>query len=121
LRFHNPFTLIDVAAAILILTGIFFTLKYDIKQNTDGLPAKNTMADTYEDPYKAYIETRKALVMVSENLNKGTRELSYLNQFDKAADNLEQLSRFNTGLMRLNHISKFDEAQNIITKKDNKK
>ena len=121
MRFRNPFTMIDVAAAILILAGIFFTLKYDIKQNNDGMPSHKTLTDTYEDPYKAYIETRKALLLVSENLNKGTEDLSYLNQFDKAADNLEQLSRFNTAMMKLNHISKFNENQNVITPKDHKK
>ncbi len=119
-KFHKHFKIIDIAAAILILTGIFFTLKYDIKQVQKELPVHETLADTYQDPYKAYIETSKVLLKISENMNKGTKALSSLSEFNKTAGNLGQLSHFNTEMMKLNHISKFDEAQNIVTNKDKK-
>lgn len=119
-KFHRHFKIIDIAAAVLILTGIFFTLKYDIKQVKNELPVDETLSDTYKDPYKAYIETRKVLLKISENMNKGTKKLSSLSEFNKAAGNLGQLSHFNTEMMKLNHFSKFDEAQNIVTNKDHK-
>jgi len=64
------------AAVCLFSVGILWI--YDAQVNsapTDG---------TIDDPELAYEETKKALLLVSENLNKGMNQTVYLSEFNKS-------------------------------------
>lgn len=64
------------AAVCLFSVGILWV--YDSQVNstpTDG---------TIDDPELAYEETKKALLLVSENLNKGMNKTVYLSEFNKS-------------------------------------
>ncbi|OGU15578.1 MAG: hypothetical protein A2X61_03275 [Ignavibacteria bacterium GWB2_35_12] len=51
--------------------------------------------DTYKDPNLAYAETKKTLLYVSSEMNKGMAQLEKLSKFDKSINELEKLSDFN--------------------------
>jgi|SRR5690606_32507009 len=59
-----------VAAAILLLIASGFGL-WQYRQQSTGT---DLMAETYEDPYEAYEEVRKALAFVSTKINRTESE-----------------------------------------------
>ncbi|VXC07409.1 conserved hypothetical protein [Flavobacterium sp. 9AF] len=67
---------IGVAAAIVILFG---TISYFYNNND------NSDADlgTYSNPEKAFVETQKALEMLSEEVNHGVESVAILKEYDK--------------------------------------
>ncbi|MFH1319538.1 MAG: hypothetical protein ABII90_02640 [Bacteroidota bacterium] len=77
-----------IAASVALLVGIYFRV-YD--SSTINSPIAE-MKNTYDDPERAYFETKKALLMVSE--------------------------KFNKGIKNVNKISKFHQAQELITNKN---
>jgi hypothetical protein len=91
----NLYTIsIYTAAAIVLLVALYFIIPTEAAQKK-GYFAK--VEDTYNDPYRAYAETKKALSFVSETMNKGTGELN-------------NLSKLNSGMHELNQVKKMDKA-----------
>jgi hypothetical protein len=73
----NKFLIISsIAASILLCIGLFFAINSH-SQDSDKL------ADTFQDPIEAEMYAEKALMMVSENLNKGLKPL------EKAKENID--------------------------------
>lgn len=72
--------------------------------------------DTYDDPQLAYLETRKALLIVSEKLNEGTQNLQALGKLDQGINSLTPVFSFGPGIQHLNKLSKFNETIELITK-----
>ncbi len=95
------YTASGIAASILIILSVFF--KFD--------PFTNKVEDTFSDPYAAYIETRKALLFVSETFNKGADPIEKISKFDDGMQQLSKISSMNTGITEANKISKFHEIQ----------
>lgn len=62
-----PYKWLSVAAAGLIMFGIYFGNRYQEQQ---------------EAKY-AYQETKKALDLLAENFSRGTEKVAYLNQFEE--------------------------------------
>lgn len=62
-----PYRWLSVAAAGLIMFGIYFGNRYQEQQ---------------EAAY-AYQETKKALDLLAQNFNRGTEKVAYLNQFEE--------------------------------------
>ena len=68
---------LSIAAAVCVFTlGILWI--YNAQVNS--IPSDKTI----EDPKLAYEETKKALLLVSENLNKGLNQTEYLSEFNKS-------------------------------------
>jgi len=59
-----------VAAAIAIAVGAFFFVEKTVA------PQNQQLADTYKDPRQAEIAASKALILLSENLNKGIDQMN---------------------------------------------
>lgn len=73
----KPKQWLSIAAAVCVFTlGILWI--YNTKLNS--VPSDKTI----EDPKLAYEETKKALLLVSENLNKGMNQTEYLSEFNKS-------------------------------------
>ncbi len=75
---RKKFAFIAIAASIVIAMGIFFavnTPQEEINQHNLG---------TIEDPEEAYLKAKETLQLVSEALNTGREELTYVEEFDKA-------------------------------------
>jgi len=68
---------LSIAAAVCVFTfGILWM--YDAQ--VDSIPSDGAI----EDPELAFEETKKALMLVSENLNKGMNKTEYLSEFNKS-------------------------------------
>jgi len=59
---------ISVAAVAVIALGVFFGRDYQEQKEAEF----------------AYMETRKALTLLAENLDRGTEKMAYLNEFEEA-------------------------------------
>jgi hypothetical protein len=81
-----------IAASIVILLGSYFFIENYIAPKP---------IDTYDNPELAYLETKKALLYVSQKLNGGTEELKNL---EKLTESLENLSK----------LKEFDKATNMV-------
>ena len=102
-----------IAASILILLALWIGIGRDFMQQR----SLGRFADTFDDPQLAYLETKKALLLVSEKLNTGTKELQHLKKYNQSIGMLEPILSFGPSIQRLDKISKFDEATELITKK----
>lgn len=67
---------------ILISTSIALYCFFNINK------VKNETKNTYADPEVAFIETHKALMMVSENINSGMENASYLEEYEKSKNQI---------------------------------
>lgn len=59
---------VSVAAVAVIALGVFFGKDYQEQKEAE----------------LAYLETRKALTLLAENLDRGTEKMAYLNEFEEA-------------------------------------
>ena len=75
-----------VAAVGLILV----TAGYFIKEELSKEEMKPYVSDTFEDPEKAFEETKKALQMISKNFNKGRKEVRKLSTFNEAQEKVKE-------------------------------
>ena len=82
-RFRHVVAWVGSAAAVLVLTfGIY---QYMEKPET-------VIKDTYKDPKMAYLETRRALMMVSRTMNRNTANLKYLSKVDESFDQMKKVA-----------------------------
>jgi len=70
-----------IAAAVIL---ILFVITVDQRFIAVKEKATTIVQDTFEDPEKALEETKKALLLVSEKLNKGKTNIIKLSEFNKA-------------------------------------
>jgi hypothetical protein len=78
IRWLNP--LLKVAAVLLLVFAAIYFFLPDKKPTTIAA----TERDTYDDPEKAYLETKKALLLVAEHLNAGKTYISEIGKINKA-------------------------------------
>lgn len=102
-----------VAASILILVGLW------LGSNTNLFNNQQAYQDTFEDPQLAYLETKRVLFLVSDKLNQGTRNLQNLTKLDYGMNELNPVFSFGPGIQHLSKLSKFSEATELISNKNN--
>lgn len=107
-RYRRLYPVIGIAASIGLLVGIYF-----VGAN------RNQQTDTFNDPQIAYLETKKALMMVSDNLNAGVGELGNMEEMSNGLDNLNSIKTFDEGMKKMRKISVLDKSKDIITQKTN--
>ncbi len=98
------------AAVILILLGLF--LDRQIRQNS----SLEVRMDTYEDPYLAYAEARRALYIVSKKMNAVREPLKNLGKLDAGVNYMHPVFSFGAGIRHLEHFSKIEETRKLISK-----
>lgn len=104
-RRSNVYMISAIAAAILILFGLYFRYGFDANQHKD----------TFDDPMLAYAETKKILMKVSTSLNAGVNEMASIKEFNSGLNELEKVTAFETGLKHLEKVTVFEQAKEIIT------
>jgi hypothetical protein len=80
-------TYFSIAATLLLLIGLFFTLKQDLFR-------KDGRVQTTAEQEIAMAEVQKALYMVSANLNIGLDQFRRLESFGNAVGQVQKLSKF---------------------------
>jgi hypothetical protein len=72
----------SAAAILLILFGIY--------QYIDKPEA--TVKDSFKDPKLAYIETKRALMLISNTMNRNTASLKYLAKVDESFNHMKKIA-----------------------------
>lgn len=80
-----------VAAVVVIVALATFFLKQDYEEKREKIDP--LVEGTIEDPQKAFEETKKALMLVSQQLNKGKKHAQKLGAFEDAQQKVKKLER----------------------------
>jgi len=89
-------------ALVIAFSGILF-----IKNQNSSLK------DTYSDPQLAYLETQKALLFVSQKMNKGIEPLSNISKINSGAEQLKNIEKMDKSLEMLNFVSFINQSSNL--------
>jgi hypothetical protein len=76
------------ASLLIVMSAGIFLFRYNRSDN-------RILADTYNDPQKAYIETQKTLLLVSSKLNKG---LGHMEVIERDLDKTQKIIEKNIQL-----------------------
>lgn len=77
------------AAVILIISVAAFFIRQDYESRKEQMDP--VLADTFEDPQKAFEETKKALMLVSQQFGKGKKHAQKLKALDDATETVQEL------------------------------
>ena len=75
-----------VAAVILILVSAVYVSVVDFKDKKEEISELGTI----EDPQKAYEETKRALMMISQSMGKGTSQAQKVSIFHEAQETVKK-------------------------------
>jgi hypothetical protein len=75
------------AIALLLTVGIILT---NTNTSEDTVPTEVVMVDTYDDPQKAFEETKKALLFLSSKLNQSSEYAAQLLKFEQSQEIIKQ-------------------------------
>lgn len=84
ISFFSDIAKVAAVGLILITAGYFIKEEVE-KENTQPL-----LSDTFEDPQKAFEETKKALKLISDNFNKGRKQAKKISTFNQAQDKIKE-------------------------------
>lgn len=73
----------SVAALVVLTVGIFQYLN----------KPQSSIKDTYKDPKLAYLETKRALMLISRTMNHHTSNLRYLTKVDESFNQMKKISK----------------------------
>jgi len=105
--------ILAVAASIIIAVVSITIIKYDDLTREKQIQ----FADTYDNPEMAYIEAKKALLLISKTFNKGTNHINNLESFEKGTKNLGLIENFDKGLYELKPVKSIEIADKYIKNK----
>ena len=82
----------QIAAAITILfaIGTIYFARHVSINNRTGQQNTSMLYDTYEYPQLAFEETKKALLLISSNLNKSKAYATEFKKFNESQENLKK-------------------------------
>jgi len=81
------FWYLAAAIALMITVGIILI---NTKTSEDIAPSQVVIVDTYDDPQKAFEETKKALLFLSSKLNEGSEYAAQLSKFEQSQEIIKQ-------------------------------
>lgn len=80
-----------VAAVILVLVVAGYFVKQEYVDKKDQVDTALTEMDTFDDPKKAFEETKKALQLISANFKKGKKQASKVSAFSEAKEKAKEI------------------------------
>ncbi len=103
-RRKTLFRVIAVAASFLMLLAVYTGYRYSRDSRQIAL-----LTDTYKDnPALAYDETKRVLLYVSSQFNRGTAGLAKISTLNEPAGQLNQLRALDEGLDKLRFLNKLE-------------
>ena len=82
-RRTSQITWISIAASIVVLLGVgIYTFN-----NTNNVKSNQELG-TYDNPEEAFIQTQKALAMLSNNVNVGIGSIQYIENYENTKDQI---------------------------------
>ncbi|AWA29934.1 hypothetical protein HYN48_07495 [Flavobacterium magnum] len=79
-RKRNPWISIAAAAIVLVSIGSFAYLNFQSKPQRD--------LGTYDNPERAFLETKKALALLSRNVNTGVEGIQHLKTYENTRERI---------------------------------
>ncbi|QOI96172.1 MAG: hypothetical protein HRU69_01175 [Flammeovirgaceae bacterium] len=79
---------IRIAAGVAVLVVAVFLVRQEL-QRADGVAANADLVDTYDDPQKAFEETKKALEMISRGFVRAEQQAKKINVFNEAQEKIQ--------------------------------
>ncbi|MDX9694435.1 MAG: hypothetical protein RBT49_01470 [Bacteroidales bacterium] len=113
----NQFTkfskvILAIAAGIVITIVSVTLIKFEYSSKKDN----QLFSDTYKDPEIAYQEAKKAMLFISEKLNKGTDPMQSLKSFNEGTENLGLIDNMDKGLIELRPVKSIEKVDKYIKK-----
>lgn len=94
-----------IAATLILLAGLVFTFRNDVFLRPTKITTEQELA---------YRQVKKALSMVSANLNAGLVHVRKLDNFQEGLNKASNLQVFQKGVDQMKKISKFYQYQKIV-------
>lgn len=101
-----------IAASIVITIVSVTLIKYEFTSKKN----QQLFSDTYSDPEIAYQEAKKAMLYISEKLNKGTDPMQSLKSFNEGTENLGLIDNLDKGLIELRPVKSIEKVDKYIKK-----
>ncbi len=95
---------LTVAAGILLLAGLFLLVYPDREKHLSS-------TGTFDNPELAYEETKKVLLYVSRQMNKGTEGLNNISKLNTATEPLKNINKLENGFEVLNELLNTDNQE----------
>jgi len=102
-RLFWSYRIAGIAATFAIIVVCYLTLF----QSKTNVPIALKDKDTYDNPQLAYAEAKRALLYISQQLNKGTAPLSQVGKLNTGMNKLSSISSLNDGFEQLELVSKY--------------
>ena len=93
-------------AGIAAMFAIVITCYLTFFQPKNRIAVKD-MKDTYNNPELAYAEAKRALLFVSQQLNRGTEQLEQVSKLNTGMNKLSNMSALGDGFEQLELVSKY--------------
>ena len=85
---NNKLKYFYMAASLALVISLSIIFKNEI--NKQSQPIQVAEIDTYDDPEKAFEETKRALQLISSKLNQSAEYASEFSKFEKSQNTLKQ-------------------------------
>lgn len=100
------YPLAAAAASLALILSVYLGYVHYRNKNPE-----QDLSDTYRDnPAMAYAETKRVLLYVSQQMNRGTGELSSLSLLAEPVEKLKPLRLFENGMDKLQVLDQLNEA-----------
>lgn len=93
------------AASIVLMLGVSGILIYQARSSA--------VTDTYADPKIAYLEAQRALMYVSQKMNKGIDPLYNVSKINAGTEQLKALEKMDESMGMLNLVSIINRSSNL--------
>lgn len=86
-----------IAAGVVVLVVATFLVRQELRK-TDSVAVKGELVDTYDDPQKAFEETKKALEMIGRGFGRAEQQAKKINAFNEAQEKIQNQLKKETEL-----------------------
>ncbi|MDL5050166.1 hypothetical protein QQ054_29600 [Oscillatoria amoena NRMC-F 0135] len=91
-----------IAAGVVVLVMAIFLVRQELRK-PEPVAVTGELVDTYDDPQKAFEETKKALQMISKGFGRAEQQARKINAFNEAQEKIQTQLKKGTGT--INHLN----------------